>query len=140
MKDGSGTAVVTGVTAGTAVNSHSNFQWDGYVGMKFTTGASGLTVSQLGRYVISGNTQTHDLKLVDAVTATDVPNSVVTVATSGATAGTFVYAALPANVTLQANHTYYLLSHEGNGGSADTWYSGANTTITTTSAIAGNAS
>ncbi len=140
MKDGTGAAIVTGVTAGTAVNTHSGFQWDGYVGMKFTTGANGLTVSQLGRYVVSGNTQTHDLKLVDAATATDVPNSVVTVATSGATAGTFAYAALSANVTLQANHTYLLLSHEGNGGSADSWSSGSNTTVATTSAITDNAS
>ncbi|MCE0523210.1 MAG: IPTL-CTERM sorting domain-containing protein [Methylacidiphilales bacterium] len=140
MKDGSGTAIVTGVTTGTTTNSHSGFQWDGYVGMKFTTGASGLTVSQLGRYVVSGNSKTHDLKLVDAATGTDVPNSVTTVNTSGATAGTFVYASLPVNVTLQANHSYYLLSHEGNGGSSDSWYNGTNTTVTTTSAITVNAS
>jgi beta-glucanase (GH16 family) len=140
LKDASGAALVTGVSTGTTTNSHSNFQWDGYVGMKFTTGSGGLTVSQLGRYVVSGNSQTHDLKLVDAATGIDVPNSVTTVNTSGAAAGTFVYASLPANVTLQPNHSYYLLSHEGNGGSSDSWYSGANTTITTTSAITANAS
>ena len=140
MIDGSGTAVVTAVTTGTGVNSHSNFQWDGYVGMEFTTSPSGMVVSKLGRYVYSGNTKTHDLKLVDAATGIDVPNSVVTVATSGSTAGAFAYTSLPSNITLQASHSYYLLSHEGNGGTADYWFSGTNTTVSTTSEITVNGS
>jgi hypothetical protein len=53
LKDASGAALVTGVSTGTTTNSHSNFQWDGYVGMKFTTGSGGLTVSQLGRTISS---------------------------------------------------------------------------------------
>jgi len=140
MKDGSGTDMVAIGTAGVATNTHSGFQWDGYVGMEFTTGASGLTVSQLGRYVTAGNSQTHDLILLDAATGNNVTNGTATVATSGATPGTFVYANLPASVTLPANHSYYLLSHEGNGGSSDSWRSGVNTTITPASVITVNAS
>ena len=140
MKDGNGTALVMVGTAGTAINTHSGFQWDGYVGMKFTTGAGGLTVSQLGRYVTSGNSQTHDLILLDSATGNNVTNGRTTVATSGATPGTFVYANLPSSVTLPANHSYYLLSHEGNGDTSDAWHAGVSTIITTASTITVEAS
>ena len=45
----------------------------------------------------------------------------------------YVYANLPASVTLQANHPYYLLSQETSGG--DQWYD-CEETISVTSDIA----
>ena len=52
-----------------------------------------------------------------------------TVSMSDGTAGNFVYANLPATVTLSANTSYYILSQETAGG--DQWYD-VNTTIQTT--------
>lgn len=135
MKDGAGDALVTTVTPGAKVNGHAGFQWDGYVGMRFTTGPGGLTLKQLGRYVLSGNSQTHDLILLDGASGDPVTNGVTTVATAGATPGTFAYGDLPATVTLEPNHAYSVLSHEGNGGSADAWYAGAGTLVGTTAAL-----
>ena len=59
MKDGAGNALVTVGTLGSPINSHSGWQWYGWIGMQFTTPAAGLTVSQLGRYAMYGNTQVH---------------------------------------------------------------------------------
>ena len=59
----------------------------------------------------------------------DVSGASVSVSMSGGTAGNFVYASLPASVTLNANTTYYIVSQETQGG--DQWYD-LNTTIQTT--------
>jgi hypothetical protein len=56
---------------------------------------------------------------------------------SGGTAGSFVYASLPAAVTLDANSTYHIVSEETSGG--DQWYD-FNTTIATTSVAAAKTS
>ena len=109
--------LVTGQTL-TAVHNDQS----GWLGMKFTVGASPITVRELGRWVIAGNTGTHIVKLVDAATSTDVPGGSATVATAGAPAG-FKYATLAAPLTLAANTSYCLVSRESAGG--DQWYDGA---------------
>ena len=61
------------------------------------------------------------MKIVDAATGNDVPGGSTTVNMAlGSSPGTFVYAPLANNVTLTANHSYYIVSIEGQYG--DTWY------------------
>lgn len=74
------------------------------------------TITALGRYVHSGNSQTHTLKLTDNSCNT---LGSVTVDCNGATAGQFLYAALSSPISV-TNHTlYYLMSRETIGG--DQW-------------------
>jgi hypothetical protein len=115
---------VTGVTPGTVRNNFS-----GWVGGSITTGGSAVQVTQLGRYVVGGDTGTHTMKLVNASTGQDVVGGSVTVNLAGGQAGTFVYSRLASPITLSANTTYYLVSQEAAGG--DQWYD-FNTTIQTT--------
>jgi hypothetical protein len=103
--------------------------FSGWVGMKITVGATPLTVSQLGRIFVSGNSGTHIVKLVRASTQTDVPNGSVSITMSGGSAGQFKYGTLASAVTLSANTAYYLVSQETAGG--DQW-GNFNTTVTTT--------
>jgi hypothetical protein len=97
--------------------------------MRITVAADPITVTALGRFVVTGNSQSHQITIIDAATGNTVPGGSVTVNTAGATAGKFVYAALPSPIVLPANHGYYVLSAETNGG--DLW-SDNNATVTTT--------
>jgi hypothetical protein len=123
------TAFVTSFHAG-AVRS----DYTGFVGMKFTVGATPLTVTGLGRIYVSGS-GTHTVKLVAAGTGADVPGGSVALPLAGGTAGQFSYAALGSPVTLAANTAYYLVSAETSGG--DPWYD-LDTTITSTSVGSNN--
>jgi hypothetical protein len=118
------TAYVTGKTLGSLRNNYT-----GFVGMKLTVGSNPLTVSALARHVVSGNTGSHLVKLVNAADGNDVPGGSVTIATSGAPTGQFKYANLSSPVTLAPGVTYYVVSQETNGG--DSWYY-FDTTVTTT--------
>jgi hypothetical protein len=120
---GSGTAFVTGETLSDTANSYT-----GWVGYEFTVGNSPITVNQLGRWVVSGNTGTHPVELVQASDGTVLGS--VSVNTSGATAGAFDYVNLSSSINLSANTSYYILSQETSGG--DKYYS-AGTLLTTTS-------
>ncbi len=100
-----------------------------WMGMRFTVGSTPININSLGRMVVSGNSRTHQLKLVNALDGKDVPGSSVSVSLAGASAGQFKYASLPRTVTLPANNAYYLVSSETQGG--DSWYSGT-TSVTTT--------
>ena len=99
------------------------------MGFKFTVGGSPITVSSLGRWVLSGNTASHVMTVVQASSSTVVATG--TVNTSGAPTGTFTYASLSTPVILSANTAYYVLSQEATGG--DEFYQD-NTALTTTSA------
>ena len=109
---GSG-ALITAQTPGAARNNFT-----GFVGMEFTVGATPLSVSSLGRYVVAGNSGMHALKLVNASTGADVPGGSVTVSLAGAAPGTYQYGLLGSAVTLTANTSYYLLTQETAGGDA----------------------
>ncbi|MDP3849052.1 MAG: hypothetical protein Q8Q59_01005 [Luteolibacter sp.] len=111
------TAIGQPLVTGHSMNTQSN-DITGWLGMSLTTGSTGLTVSQLGRWVLPGNTGSHTVKLVDALTGTTLASA--NIATAGAPAEQFKYAPLSAPVALAANSTYYLLSQESAGG--DQWY------------------
>lgn len=114
------------VTSQTLSTSALRNNFNGWLGMKFTTGPSPMTVREVARWVLSGNTGTHTVKIVDAVTSLDVPGASAVVNTSGLPVG-FSYAPLAQPVTLQANRSYYLVSQEVSGG--DQWYEGNNTLV-----------
>lgn len=129
----SDTAFVTGVTLGTV-----RYDYDGCAGMQITiNGSPGtyITATSLGRWVFSGNSETHTLHIRDA------SNTILgscTVNTGGATAGQFLYCPLGPPVILNAQTTYNVLSSEVSGAGHDHWYD-ADTTIYHTAAATENA-
>jgi hypothetical protein len=112
LVDATDAPFVTGQTlSGTLQNTYN-----GWLGFKFTVGNAPITVSQVGRWVVSGNTGTHVVKLVNASTGLDVTGGAATVVTAGAAPGAFQYAALAQPVVLPVNTSYYLVSREPAGG------------------------
>lgn len=102
---------ITAINTGTPRNDFS-----GYVGIRFLTGTTNLTVTQLGRVMTSGNSGTHNVSIF---TASGGILGTVSVTMSG-TANTFVYGTLGSSITLTNATTYYIGSEESSGG--DTWY------------------
>jgi hypothetical protein len=132
-----GTSFVTSKTLGTIRNNY-----DGMLGMVIKVGANAVTVNSLGRIMVSGNSGSHIVKIVDS-TGTDVPGGSIAVSMHGGTPGNFVYANLASPVTLNAGATYYIVSKETAGG--DQWYDFDTALLTTsvatiTSAVYGNGS
>lgn len=87
--------------------------YDGFVGCRFTTN-SNIKVSQIGRWVITGNTGIHNVKirtLAGSILANTQINS------SGLSSG-FCYG--NTDVQLPSGQSYYLYSNENNN--ADFWY------------------
>ena len=121
----SGSAFVSSTALGTLRNNYT-----GWVGMGITVGKAPIVVSSLGRMVAPGNTETHTLKIVIATSGADLPGSSTSLNTSGATAGSFIYGALPSAVILQPNTSYYILTQETFAG--DQWYD-LNTTVSANS-------
>src|SRR5205814_1729203 len=66
----------------------------------------------------SGNSAAHTVKIVNS-DGTDLAGASVSVATSGATPGQFAYASLSVPARLAPNRSYFVVSHEVNGG--DIW-------------------
>ncbi len=120
---GGGTPVVTAQNIGTLRNNYSDF-----VGFAFYVGASNITVTSLGRWITSGNTGSHTIKIIDYATGATVVSASLN--TSGITAGAYGYVACTPTV-LSATVRYAILSLEVNGG--DFW--GDEASITVTSAI-----
>jgi hypothetical protein len=104
------------VVAETVITPRNDFT--GWVGMVVVPQSSDRQVSSLGRFCLPGNTEAHQVKIVDATTGQDVAGSVVTINLAGQPPNQFVYADLQNSVavTLLANLKYYVLSHETNGG------------------------
>jgi len=101
---GSGsTTFVTGVTLSSLRNNFS-----GWIGFRFAVGSAPITVTQLGRWVVSGNSGNHTVKLI-VEAGNDVSGASVTVNTSGAPAGQFAYATLANALTLTPGTTYVLM-------------------------------
>lgn len=121
--------LVTGMTLG-AMRADS----PGWAGNKITVGSQSLTVTDIGRLCNSGNSLSHDLKIVRASDGATV--ATVTASMSGCTAGQFKYAQLSSPVTLLANTAYYVLSYEVG---SDTFRDWVGTWLTTTSAATVNA-
>lgn len=115
------TPVITGQTLGTL---RSNFT--GCVGFVFQTGASPITVTDLGRWVVAGNSATHSILL----NGTGGVSVSATVNTSGATPGAYAYTSITPTV-LAASGAWAIFSAEVNGG--DQWYD--NDTVLTSTAV-----
>ncbi|MBZ5676447.1 MAG: hypothetical protein LAP61_19595 [Acidobacteriia bacterium] len=123
----------------TAYNLNSKpvrHDFTGWVGMKLTIGDYPVTVSELGRAFVPGNSGTHTIKFVLASDGSDVPGGSASVIMAGGTAGQFNYTALANPITLQPNTAYYLVSQELIGG--DFWYD-YNLLSTTTAGIVNSA-
>lgn len=97
-------------TSGNLRNDSSDF-----VGFKVTTGNSPVYVTHLGRWIISGNSGTHTLKVINGAGTVITSGSLNT---SGQTAGGYAYISVTTG-TLLANTDYYFFSQEVNGG--DQW-------------------
>jgi hypothetical protein len=127
---GGDTPFVTGLpAAGTALRN--NFA--GWIGMRFTVGATPLNVSAMGRVCVAGNAASHTVKLVLASNGTDVAGGSAIVNMAGCTPGQFAYQNLPNPITLPAGTSYYLASQETSGG--DRWYEFAPITATAAGVI-----
>jgi RHS repeat-associated protein len=120
---GSEWPLVTGVTTNGFLRNDAS----AWVGFQFTVGAVPMTVSSLGRWVVSGNSGNHTVQLFTA-TGTAISSGSVTVSTAGQPAGQFAYAPLASPVTLAANTTYVLMSQETL--SDDQWYDYGDTLVT----------
>jgi len=109
--------------------------FSGWVGMKFTVGANGMTVSSLGRIFVAGNNGVHTVKLVHASDGSDVAGASVSVSLAGGTVGQFSYVPLGVAVSLPAGASYYLVSQESASG--DQWYDWGTVSTTTSAAVNG---
>jgi hypothetical protein len=117
---------ITAVTPGTPRNNFT-----GYVGLSLTVGPSSITINALGRYCLSGNTNSHTIYLSQNNGATLATTSI----TCPGNANAFVYGCLTTPYVMAASTTYYLMTNETNGG--DTWYDD-NTSVTTTAVATDN--
>jgi hypothetical protein len=101
----------------------------GWAGMTILVGAKPITVTQLGRIMLTASTASHEVKLVRPAGDGGVDLGTVTIPISAATDG-FAYATLEPAVVLDANTEYYVVSHEAAGG--DAFHEVLDTTVTTT--------
>lgn len=120
---------VTSTTLSTSALRNNSDTWRGF---KFTVGANHLVIREMARWVLSGNTGQHTVRIVDAATSQTVPGASVVIDTAASPVG-YKYAVLPVPVVLPAGASFYLVSQEFNGG--DQWYEG-NCTLTHNSSVA----
>jgi hypothetical protein len=99
----------TGTTiAGSTTTPTSNSDFAIGAGYTFTVGASDIYVNQLGRWIISGNKETHTLFICNSSGGVLAQG---TLATSGQTAGQYAYVNI-GTVHLLAGQTYSIISTE----------------------------
>jgi hypothetical protein len=116
-------ATTVGITPGTLGTLRSDAT--ACVGLQFSVLTVPRTVYYLGRWVVSGNSSTHVVSLRDS--SGSVLGS-VTLNTSGATAGQFLYGLLSTPVVITNGLTYHLWTQETNAG--DQWYDLTPVTVT----------
>ena len=121
---------ILGQTLGTPRNNFS-----GYVGIQFDTGTNTPTVTSLGRWKVSGNTDTHNLYLMQFVDgSSDIQLGTVSVDMTTGADGDYLYADLGVPVVLAASTQYYVISQETASG--DQWYDDDTTVDTITPGVA----
>jgi hypothetical protein len=123
-------AVSTPFITSNPVTASPRNNFSGSVGFAFTVGGAGITITDFGRWVISGNSGTHDLRLTDASGITLISTSINT---SGLSVG---YNYVPITPTFLAAGTYYYFSDELNGG--DQWYDSESYTCTAAATLDGS--
>ncbi len=106
--------------------------FSGWVGMKLTVGANPLTISSLGRICVSGNSQAHNVKLVNASDGSDLAGAAGSVSMAGCAPAQFIFTAIDP-VTLPAGTSYYLVTQETQNG--DRWYDQGPVSATNVAAI-----
>jgi len=110
--------------------------YDSFVGTQVeVTGSTPLTVTNVGRGCVAGNSQSHIVKFVDAKFGVDVPGGAASVNMTGCTPGQFAWATLPAPISLMPGVIYYLVTQEHVGG--DMWYEKAPVTTESFATIIG---
>lgn len=97
------------LTSFTPANPRAGHQ--GFIGMRITVGGSNITVTDLGRIFLNGNTGTHTVKIVREADGANV-GSPVSISMPGGTHNQFKYVPLPSPVTLTAGQVYYIVSDE----------------------------
>jgi len=120
------TPFVLSSTAGDALLN--NLTW--LAGFRFVN-VSGepVVVTHLGRRMISGNSQTHDLSIYSNATP-PIQLGTVTIDCAGGTPGEFIYGELSSPVTINPSEVAFFVSQETSGG--DRWQSNGGTILTTT--------
>ncbi len=126
-----GPTLISGISSFAGLRNN----YSGWVGLQFAVGSAPVWVSDLGRWIVSGNSQTHSVKLFDSG-GVALNGGSVQIDTSGKPPGQFAYASLPQPIMLAANTIYVLMSLETDGG--DQWYNNTGTSVTL-DPVAGNA-
>jgi hypothetical protein len=99
------------------------------VGFKITVGSAPITVTDLARWVISGNSLSHTVHIYNSNGSVDIISAAV--ATSGAPAGAFKYVSITPTI-LSASTSYYVMTDETSN--SDNFYDSTTTVTTTTDA------
>jgi hypothetical protein len=105
----------------TTTTLRNNFT--GELGCRITMGDT-VTLTELGRWRVSGNSGIHTLRVRNA---SETQIASVSYDASAGTVGAFNYVALGSPVTLTAGQNYFITSQELNGG--DQWYDHAPVTF-----------
>ena len=103
------------VTSTPTVSTQNNFS--GWVGCRLEVGASDINITHLGRWIVSGNTDIHEIAIWDAAGTQKLASA--NIDTTEHSAGTFGFATC--SYTLLANTQYRIGSKEVSGG--DFWHS-----------------
>jgi hypothetical protein len=88
----------------------------GNLGCQFTVGGSNLSVTHLGRWIVSGNSGDHWVKVS---TTAGTLLATITFNATGKPAGDYYWEAITP-ITLNASSSYFIYASELNGG--DAWY------------------
>jgi hypothetical protein len=105
------------IITGQSIGAGTRHDLAGLLGIKITLGATPITVTALGRWVISGNHNSHVMHLRNS---SNVDITTCTVNCSGATAGQYLYGAISAQV-LSAFGVYYIFSSEDSSDASELW-------------------
>lgn len=93
-------------------------QFDGWMGVRITTGSSDQTLRALGRWFDAAATGMHEVRIAAASNPTAVLATVTVNKAAAAAQGDFVYANLASTIPLMANTQYYVTSRETSAGDA----------------------
>ena len=126
-------------TPSSLVNGHSSgtLRNDATIeaGMKYTTGSSSITVSQLGREFVAGNSLTHQLKIYRDSDKSLLGSCSVSMSSGTADGLGYKYCNLNSSVVLSPNTAYLVVSTETHGG--DQFYDSDRAVTVNTGSAAG---
>ncbi len=106
-----GSSAITNFLSGFTGASGNPFASPLYAGMKVLIGFTNLTIKGLGRVKVAGNSQSHNLKIVDSL-GVDVAGASCSVNMASGVAGDIIQGTFASPVTLTRNTIYFILSQE----------------------------